>query len=115
MIVVMIMSMIILMELHYRKGYVPMNKVDVGYIEECERERRLGMRACRCSNCDPQFASRVLRLLPYTKSIKLDEILNSSPTDDEEISILNMSKKKKTKERYRPTCLWFARRMTQFA
>lgn len=94
MIVVMIMSMIILMELHYRKGYVPMNKDDAGYIEECERERRLGMRACRCSNCDPQSAARVLRLLPYTKSIDLDELLNSSPTDDEDISILNMSKKK---------------------
>ncbi|EGG09927.1 uncharacterized protein MELLADRAFT_103868 [Melampsora larici-populina 98AG31] len=63
------------MDILYR--YIPMSLTDPGYLAEMERQRTAGMAVCRCSNCDPQGAARVLRLLPQTKAADLDALIKS--------------------------------------
>lgn len=81
-----------------RRGYIPTRLDDAGYLEEIDRERRLGMRPCHCSNCNPQDAARVIRLLPHTKSSNLNELLQSSSIENEDISIFNIDKQVKKRK-----------------
>lgn len=50
------------------------------------------MRQCRCSNCDPQGAARILRLLARTASSDFDNLLNAHPTDLEDVALLQFPK-----------------------
>lgn len=71
-----------------------MSLTDPGYLEEIERERLMQMGTCRCSNCDPQGSARIIRLLPQMNVDGLDELLKSSSTCPEDVSILQIPKKK---------------------
>ncbi|KAH9807668.1 hypothetical protein DFH28DRAFT_913805 [Melampsora americana] len=68
------------------KGYIPMSKSDPGYLQEIEREKSLGMPACRCSTCEPEAAAQIIRLLPHTKSADLAALLASSLTSREDVT-----------------------------
>ncbi|EGG06267.1 uncharacterized protein MELLADRAFT_63590 [Melampsora larici-populina 98AG31] len=69
-----------------------MSLTDPRYLEEIEREKSLKMATCRCSNCDPQAAARLIRLLPQTNLTRLDQLMSSSPTDPEDISLFDIPK-----------------------
>jgi hypothetical protein len=67
-----------------------MSLSDPGYLLEIEREKAEKMPACRCSNCDPQGAARIIRLLPQTKSVDLNALMSSFPSEPEDESLLNI-------------------------
>lgn len=69
-----------------------MSKSDPGYLAEIERQKSIGMPACRCSNCEPEDAARIIRLLPSTRSEDLEELLASSSTEPKDISRLQNTK-----------------------
>ncbi|KAH9808175.1 hypothetical protein DFH28DRAFT_1196950 [Melampsora americana] len=69
-----------------------MSLTDPGYLEEINREKSLNISTCRCSNCDPQAAARLIRLLPHTKANNLEQLISSSPTGPEDISLLHIPK-----------------------
>ncbi|KAH9808788.1 hypothetical protein DFH28DRAFT_1087199 [Melampsora americana] len=74
------------------KGYIPMSLTDPGYLEEINREKSQKISTCQCSNCDPQAAARLICLLPHTKANNLEQLILSSPTGPEDISLLHIPK-----------------------
>lgn len=70
-----------------------MSTSNPGYLAEIEREQLVGMPACRCSNCEPQAAARIIQLLPQKRSEDLEELLRSSPNFPEDITPLQPNKK----------------------
>lgn len=69
-----------------------MSLTDSGYLDEIEREKSLRMATCRCSNCDPHGAARIIRLLPHTKLQDLDELISSRSDGSEDVSLLHIPK-----------------------
>lgn len=76
-----------------RKGYIPVSLSDPGYLNEIEREARMRMEKCRCSQCDPQGCARILRLLPLTKVDDFNDLMRSSANDLEDVGRFEMPKK----------------------
>lgn len=73
---------------------------DLGYLEEIDRERNQGMQVCRCSNCDPKGAARVIRMLPHTRAADLSSLLQSSSTEPEDTSLFSISPKGRKRKAY---------------
>lgn len=78
---------------HHRRGYIPVDLLDPGYLTEKAREDALKMRPCRCSQCDPQGCAHLIRLLPFTKAENFDRLMKSSPNQPEDVSRFAMPKK----------------------
>lgn len=76
-----------------RQGYIPTSTSDIMYVKELQREKAVGMPLCRCSNCDPEGASRIIRLLPITNISRMHELLSTYPTEREDISVLEIPQK----------------------
>ncbi|KAH9808390.1 hypothetical protein DFH28DRAFT_909798, partial [Melampsora americana] len=51
-----------------------------------------------CSNCDPQGAAQLIRLLPQTKSADLEFLMSSFPLQPEDESLLNIPKKSRKRK-----------------
>ncbi|EGG09089.1 uncharacterized protein MELLADRAFT_104373 [Melampsora larici-populina 98AG31] len=88
-----------------------MSLSDPGYVLEIQREKDAKMPACRCSNCDPQGAARIIRLLPQTKSADLNALISSFPSEaePEDESLLNIprsSRKRKFSSNIPLVCKW---------
>ncbi|EGG12340.1 uncharacterized protein MELLADRAFT_101845 [Melampsora larici-populina 98AG31] len=86
-----------------------MSLSDPGYLLEIQREKDAKMPACRCSNCDPQGAAQIIRLLPQTKSADLNALLSSFPSEPEDESLLNIprsSRKRKFSSNIPLVCKW---------
>lgn len=86
-----------------------MDLLDPGYLLEIEQEKSMNMRPCRCSNCDPQGAARVIRLLPQTKSNDFNQMMLSVPSGQEDKSLLNIPKtgrKRKAVSNVPLVCKW---------
>lgn len=79
-------------------GYIPIDLSDPGYCAEIKREKRMEMPLCRCSNCDPQGAARLIRMLPETSVSQLDTLLTSQPTSMEDTSLFKLPKISKTRQ-----------------
>ncbi|EGG02848.1 uncharacterized protein MELLADRAFT_109831 [Melampsora larici-populina 98AG31] len=75
-----------------------MSLSDSGYLLEIERQKSLKMAACRCSNCDPQGAAQLIRLLPQTKLSDLKSLMSSFPSQPEDESLLNIPRKSRKRK-----------------
>ncbi|PLW28070.1 hypothetical protein PCASD_22605 [Puccinia coronata f. sp. avenae] len=59
-------------------GYVPLWADDQNYIAELERERQAGFPICRCSNCAPAEAEKLLGLLPLASTDNFEDICSGT-------------------------------------
>ncbi|KNF03377.1 hypothetical protein PSTG_03318 [Puccinia striiformis f. sp. tritici PST-78] len=71
-------------------GYVPLWADDPLYLSEQAREVKMGMPICKCSNCAPEAAEKVIQALAVANKSNFDNILNDTFTTPE---IYNLSSK----------------------
>ncbi|KNE89222.1 hypothetical protein PSTG_17319 [Puccinia striiformis f. sp. tritici PST-78] len=56
-------------------GYIPLSKDDPNYKREQEREKKAGLAACMCSNCNPIAADGLMRHIKEMDKDNMDEMI----------------------------------------
>ncbi|KAA1102846.1 ATP-dependent DNA helicase sgs1 [Puccinia graminis f. sp. tritici] len=71
-------------------GYIPLSFQDSGYVEEKQREEKVGFAQCRCSNCMPEDSEALMRNIQYMTRENMDDmVLHGLHGDHPELLVKN--------------------------
>ncbi|EFP85006.2 uncharacterized protein PGTG_11175 [Puccinia graminis f. sp. tritici CRL 75-36-700-3] len=80
----------IALALDNKVGYIPLSEVDPNFLAERLREEKEGFAKCRCSNCAPEEAARLLEVFQLMSVQTFDAILEDPFTHELDPSIVTM-------------------------
>jgi hypothetical protein len=78
-----------------RVGYIPLSEVDPNFLAERLREEKEGFAKCRCSNCAPEEAARLLEVFQLMSVQTFDAILEDPFAHELDPSIVTMKRNRK--------------------
>ncbi|KAH9825128.1 hypothetical protein DFH28DRAFT_1117295 [Melampsora americana] len=71
-----------------QSGYIPLAFDDPAYVSEREREKKVGMQPCMCSNCEPEAAKGFLQSQKILSISNFDEFCQKKSYTSNELAVI---------------------------